>query len=278
MVKSMMASLDDYVSVLRGIRQKVWLQKNKYPVLYGIWAELGLISHSGNGVLTGKGQEIVRLQPLLEYEFSVGMDQVINEEPETSQMNYRLLRTGLARYFELYIQEYFVTFFEENRKLGHSAELPGQVLDLGCGSGAYSIALKNKLDNLSFTLMDRSTDHLHLPFTSIVGDITRPNPKLFARRYDYIMLNEVVHCLSKEEITNLLANIDLCLTAKGKIFITEQFVTRRIENRMATYSKGGKNYTFAAINMFLSNRGFINTEFVENETQSHYTAVYQRKI
>jgi len=275
MVNQLMSDLNKVTMIITGLDCQIWKYKDKSPVLFQAWKDLNLLNDYG--LLTFEGQEMVLSKPLLEYEFNVACERIYNEDPKTDPMNYTLLRRGLGKYFDQHIQKTFIDVFKGSFKIGHSEELPARVLDLGCGSGQYSIAINNLHLPIQLTLVDKSDDHKHLPFNNFQADIAQPGV-IYTNQYDYIIMSEIIHCMSENEITNVLDGINDCLTPKGRVIVTEQFPSHRMDWRMETYSEGGKMYTSGEIASFFEKIEMVEVGFAENSNQSHYLQTFSRRI
>ena len=275
MVNELMGDLNRYVMILKGIECKVWNHAHKYPAIARAWFEWGYLNDYK--LLSSKGRNIVKLHPLLRYEFNVACQLLDGDEVNTDPANYMMLRTGLKSYFDMYIELNFLHVFKQVYKIGHSETAPAEVLDLGCGAGQYSVALNNLDFPIKLTLMDKSDNHIHLPFTWYQGDITKPSDA-FKKQYDYIILNEVIHCLNGEETMGLMQNINDCLKPKGVVIVTEQWESYRMDWRMEKFSNGGKMYSIEEIEKLFKEIYMEQTDFSENINESHYFLTLRRKI
>ena len=125
------------------------------------WSPIQCLLHSRRPPAgTQRSWRRERLRQLLQYEFKIAFDQINHDELETNPDNYSLLRKGLGEYFELYIKEMFIdTYRQYHSKVEPAWQAPDnfRMLDIGCGNGAYSVALHNAFRNIDFTLIESSS-------------------------------------------------------------------------------------------------------------------------
>lgn len=108
----------------------------------------------------------------------------------------------------------------------------GRVLDIGGGSGIYSIASAKLNKNLSIEIIDKSEireiceknisdSGLENQIEFISGDITKMELR---GRYEAIILSNILHLLSQNDIEKLFKQLDGVLTDYGMLIFHDFFV------------------------------------------------------
>ncbi|MFH1263662.1 MAG: methyltransferase [Pseudomonadota bacterium] len=157
--------------------------------------------------------------------------------------------------------------------------LPGtRMLDVGGGSGAYSIAILRKNRRLRATLFDRS---VVLPlaqryvakagfsdrFTFQAGDLTTDR---LGEGFDLVLISSICHMLSPEQNVNLFERARRALVEGGTIvvhdFILENDRTKPVQAalfavNMLVNTEGGNSYSVADYTSWLRSAGFGKIRF-----------------
>lgn len=147
-----------------------------------------------------------------------------------------------------------------------------KVLDLGGGSGAYSIAIGNRYETSSGIVFDLpgvipitneylEKENLSERFKCDGGDYHKNFPE---GKYDDILLFAVVHQESKTQLEKLLNDVKGHLNENGRVFLTSFFLEESktgptfpalFSVEMIVMHEQGKVYTFAEIESSLSKAG-----------------------
>lgn len=155
-----------------------------------------------------------------------------------------------------------------------------KMIDIGGGSGAFSLAFIEKYPEIKSTIFDLKEI---IPFTRkfvdkspfannielIGGDYLCDD---FSKGYDLSFLSAIIHMNSPEENEYLFGKCFSSLNSGGKIVISDFIMD---EERLSPYNgamfalnmltgtKRGDTYTESEINKWLSNTGFSSPEFKE---------------
>jgi len=149
----------------------------------------------------------------------------------------------------------------------------GNLVDLGCGSGSYSVAILKRDKNVGAVLMDRSVA------IRVANKIHKNNPVYkrlkfisgnlfdddFGSDYDTVLLSNVIHIYSPRENKFLFKKIYKSLNEGGRFVLYDFFLKdNKIEPydaalfaiTMLLYTKTGISYTFSEVESLLKNEGF----------------------
>jgi ubiquinone/menaquinone biosynthesis C-methylase UbiE len=153
-----------------------------------------------------------------------------------------------------------------------------RMLDLGGGSGAYSIAFAKKNSNLQITLLDRPSvialaeryttqAGVREKFTFVEGDLTQDD---FGDGFDLILISSICHQFSPEDNRELLQKAYRALVPTGRIvihdFVLDNQRTRPLQAalfavNMLVNTEAGNSYTVAEYNGWLKGVGFRKVRF-----------------
>lgn len=154
-----------------------------------------------------------------------------------------------------------------------------RMLDLGGGSGAYSIALAQAIPNLSSEILDQADviplAHAYIRkagleerVTTRVGDMLR-DP--LGKNYDLILVSAICHMFSAEENCKLFRRIYDALARHGQV-VVQDFILEpsKTSPRFATLfslnmlvgTKAGSSYSELEYTEWLENAGFSDVRRV----------------
>lgn len=149
------------------------------------------------------------------------------------------------------------------------------ILDVGGGSGVYSMAMVKQGENINSTVFDLpevikisekyiSEANLNDKITTKAGDLRTDD---FGGNYDLIFISAIIHMLSPDENQELINKCSACLNKGGQIVICD-FIME--ENRispnfgavfainMLTGTENGDTYTESEIKTWLEKANFEN--------------------
>ena len=149
----------------------------------------------------------------------------------------------------------------------------GNLVDLGCGPGSYSVAILKRDKNATAVLIDRPvairvarkihknhSAYRRLKF--IGGDLFEDH---FGDNYDTVLLSNILHIYNWQENKTLFKKIYKALIEGGRFVLYDFFLKdNQIEPydaalfamTMLLYTKTGKSYTFGEVESLLKNEGF----------------------
>jgi (2Fe-2S) ferredoxin/predicted O-methyltransferase YrrM len=150
-----------------------------------------------------------------------------------------------------------------------------RLLDLGGGSGAYSIAFVRATPGLQAEVMDLA-DVIRLAqenirkaglagrITTTVGDMLRDS---FGENYDVILLSAICHMFSPEENRKLLKKIYLALAAGGQV-VVQDFILEASKTapraaalfslNMLVGTRAGRSYSQPEYEHWFEEAGFVD--------------------
>lgn len=244
--------------VLYGLRSKIWLRAvpNQPDAVAACWAQLGLlgVEHHESGprpVLTDIGKRVVACADLLEYEFTMLNKQVDGRAQATDPALYSQLRKGLSAFADNFLQPMLAFISNELYTVNPNKPEQLEVLDFCGGDGYYLKALRDHDPLLKLTLVDRvampELDAQAHNIESLAGDVLADNganPILDLhfddRRFDLIIMSEILHCKGAENRAKLIRSAASLLKPGGKLIVIEQFPNSRLEWRMEVMTGEGK--------------------------------------
>ena len=286
------------IAAYKGIDYAIWnavgvTREGKAVRRY--WLEQGWMIDAGNVgfELTSVGKELVNAYKLIGYETGMLAQHISYSElpPDAQEAGYAILRGGLAAYFHGHIKETFLDAIlpvvdYELPDLTHSTGV--RVLDLGAGSGAYGLAVKEKRPvEVNLTLADRKEVTSAL-FAAVAADsiaVTIASADFeedpvwygkfpFCASFDVIILAEVLHCKNVSTRTKLLLACRSILRQGGKLLVVEQNRNPRLNWRMALCSTGDDIGPDQLIHE-VTQHGFTEpAQVTENPNESHYICVF----
>ncbi|MFA5925064.1 MAG: methyltransferase [Methylococcaceae bacterium] len=148
-----------------------------------------------------------------------------------------------------------------------------RILDLGAGSGVFSIAIGNHFKTSSGVLFDLpgvasitseylNKENISERFSVVAGDYHKEIP---INKFNDILLFAVIHQESEDNLNNLLTEIRTRLIEGGRVFITSFFLEENktaptfptlFSVEMIVMHEKGKVYTFGEIESSLKKAGF----------------------
>ena len=227
--------------------------------------------NSENLVLTEKGRRVFDNVDLIKYELYMANRLIVGD---INGENYRYgeLRKALGTYFKTSIETNFIRLLESLRN-----KIPKDcvVLDAGGGSGEYSRTFQRLYPKGIFHLLDN-------------GDVTGVDANIISKKgnileisdyplnkFNVIMANEVIHCLSEDKVNTFLDVVYDKLIDNGILIITEQQCTDRVRLRLDTFSDG-RMYTWSEIYNMATSHGFKKLMREHVTFANHYFMVYQK--
>lgn len=158
-----------------------------------------------------------------------------------------------------------------------SFRLPRQrarFLDLGGGSGSYSIALVRRFPELRGMVVDQSVavarrlisrEGLDDRIQVQQGDVlTRP----LARSMDVVLLSNLLHDFSEQENLRLLRRVHKSLRPGGKVYLVDFFLNETgtlpaeaavFSLLMYTFTATGRSYAWKEVEAWLKSTGFCRS-------------------
>ena len=149
-----------------------------------------------------------------------------------------------------------------------------RLIDLGCGSGSYSVAILKRNKKATAVLMDRPValrvarkiyrDHsTYRRLKFISGDLFKDD---FGAGYNTVFLSNILHIYNPQENKNLFKKIHKALDKGGRLILYDFFLKNsQIEPydaalfalTMLLFTKTGKSYTFREAESLLRGTGFV---------------------
>jgi SAM-dependent methyltransferase len=160
-------------------------------------------------------------------------------------------------------------------------ETARRFLDVGGGSGAYTIAFLARDRSLRATLFDRpevlevSREYLRdveleEQVTLVPGDLTRDE---FPEDQGMVLLSAVIHLLSLEQVEDLLRRTYRALVPGGRVVIRDYVMSPdRVKPRagaifavnLLVSTANGGTYTFPEIRLCLAAAGFVDIRILQD--------------
>lgn len=153
----------------------------------------------------------------------------------------------------------------------------GEILDAGAGSGAIAVGFLERFPSLKATLMDIPgvLNHTRELIDSQDGNeneriaycaanVLDPWP-FNARRFDLVVLSNIIHAYSEKELRHILANAAACVKDDGFILIHDFFLEHRPEKaalfdlNMLINTYNGKVFSQTVVTEELSRLGLCAT-------------------
>lgn len=284
-----LSELFGIVALKKGIDEKIWEMDNPPRYLLTYWISHGLME--GDNSLTDKGTKMISCKALLDYEFIMIREHLSEGPVETKPENYTLLRKGLAQYYEAYIEENYKDFIKKVFNT-QSPNKDFSICDYGGGAGQYAISILDSLPSRvkDATVMDRKPqcgDDRVLNLECQIDDLS----DIRDNKFDIILINEVLHCMSIDECTRTLLKATRMLKPGGYIVVGEQVYNSRLQWRMAILSKGGNIYDSPEVTQMISQTNQVNLldkreikistapeAFMINNCSSHWFAAFRREF
>ena len=149
----------------------------------------------------------------------------------------------------------------------------GNLIDLGCGSGTYSISILKRDKKAKATLMDRTEaigvvhsihkeNSVYKRLKFICGDLFHNE---FGLDYNTVLLFNILHIYNLQENKKLFQKIHKALRKGGRFILFDFFLKQnQIEPydaalfalTMLLFTKTGKSYTFREVQSLLKDTGF----------------------
>jgi cyclopropane fatty-acyl-phospholipid synthase-like methyltransferase len=164
------------------------------------------------------------------------------------------------------------------------------LLDIGGGSGAFSIILTNKYDNLTATVIEQSAVCKTVKkYVNKEGNRNKINIlegdyfKIEFPMHDVALFGQIFHTNSVDQNNLLLKKVHEKIEENGMVIITEFLLNEDktgplfpalFNLNMLKQTKNGRTYTFSEIKSWLENTGFKNIEkkqLIGPHTTNHCT-------
>lgn len=150
------------------------------------------------------------------------------------------------------------------------------MLDIGGGSGAYSIAFTRCYHHLKSTLFDKDPHTLRMAEKEIIklnlqeririktGDFFHDD---MGSGFDFALLSSIICLLGEEEIIRLLDKIKAALSKNGRVIILDMILDESktkplpaaiFSVNILIHSPNGRLYSFAEVNNMLELAGFVD--------------------
>jgi len=107
--------------------------------------------------------------------------------------------------------------------LRHSASRRSLVLDFGCGEGIFSGIFRDEI-NITYVEVDKNADLLHFSKHNNKDNLyVISNEKLCFKNntFDFIILSNVLHHMTQDEISQLMFEISRILNETGSVIVIE---------------------------------------------------------
>ena len=160
-------------------------------------------------------------------------------------------------------------------------ELSRRFIDVGGGSGAYTMAFLTRDRTLSATLFDLPevipicaeylrAEQFEDQVTLVAGDLTRDE---FPGEQGMVFLSAVIHLLSLEQLRDLFSRAFRALVPGGRVVIRDYVMSPdRLQPRAGTMfavnmlvtTDGGDTYTFLELRSLLEAVGFVETRMLQD--------------
>jgi precorrin-6B methylase 2 len=192
---------------------------------------------------------------------------------------------GGADFFQQFVNDIFPLSYPAARMLAEvldvsHAEQLVNVLDLAAGSGVWGLTIAQQSPQVHVTAIDwagvipvaqKNAERFGLTdrFKCIEGDLLTT---AFGTSYDLAILGHIIHSEGETRSRQLLHKVFEALTTGGTIAIAEWLVNEERTGpinatlfavNMLVNSEEGDTYSFAEINSWLTEIGFINARIVE---------------
>ncbi len=158
-----------------------------------------------------------------------------------------------------------------------------RMIDVGGGSGTYTIAFLRKAPHMSATLLDRpevveiarkrlEREHL-LDRVELVGRDFSTDP--LPPGHDLALVSAIIHQNNQEENRSLYRRIHDCLVTRGAILIRDHVMdpsrTKPVDGavfavNMLVATPGGNTYTIEEITLDLHSAGFTDVRLIRDGT------------
>ena len=214
-----------------------------------------------------KLRELKQYQDLLRYHWGF-----LKEQGKVfGNNNYDTLRKGLSAYFDKNLSH----IFTELELVGTSYRF----LDYGSGGGQYARKFKELNPNATVTTVDRKDADINIDFESFPSWYEQ-----ITKKYDIVLLSEVLHCKDSATRNYLLKSSLELLNDNGQIIVVEN-VQAGLDWRLRELTDGGRELPEEAVRMlfYLSNtirRDKYKPEFllkkIVNLNSTHTAYVYTK--
>jgi len=258
-------------AVCAGVRARVWehqpTDQPKLAPISEIWIEHGLMTRSG--MLTALGDACIASVDLFEYYCQIFEIHYQNKGGEhATPEQYDTLRAGLGAYTMHVMRDVFTRVGIEDNKW--------RTLDLGCGDGTYSKLFMDSNPCSHAILIDRSRTFPSKPVGCSFHQCDfLKDTQWTKRKYNFIMLNEILHCLSDIMTEDLINLCSQCLDKEeGYIMIGEKIPTPYFQWRMDLMSDRGACISLDECVAFMRVHDYSLVRIATYET--HYFGVFER--
>ena len=168
-----------------------------------------------------------------------------------------------------------------------------RVLDVGGGSGAYSMAFVKAMEGIKATVFDLPNivpltqnyikkENLSNKVETVVGDY---NVNELGSGYDLVFLSAIIHSNSFEENLNLLRKCSMALNTRGQV-IVQDFIMDKDKTspafgaifslNMLVGTESGDTYTESEVKMWMEESGLSN--IIRKDTDFGTTLIIGRKV
>ncbi len=277
-------------AVVRGIDIEVWKNNSVEPHITKIWLDEGLMEQAGT---TGKtkptelGWGFIKCGDLLKYEATMLEPQLFGKTKVTDKSNYSLLRKGLKNYCELELWPHL-------EEMANTLPKDAVMLDYCGGSGSYLESFLRSLPDSRGYLVDKSPD-VRPPLAELVGlcgvntidfkkdkdwykigsEYVKTTKLDYMGKFDFIMLNEILHCCNESDMIYLLSSSLEMLKTTGNVLVTEQKSNPVLDWRLHDYTKDGKTLPIESVARLALCNGFSCSTM--HSTNTHWFLLLNKR-
>jgi SAM-dependent methyltransferase len=114
-------------------------------------------------------------------------------------------------------------------KEGFEGQSNPRILDLGCGTGLF----KKYFPVCDYFGIDNNPRYIEyarqrLPGTFVLGDILDLNRYITDQKFDYIILNGVLHHMDNIQVTQLVKTLSSFLSESGRILVVDHIFSEKL--------------------------------------------------
>jgi len=264
-------------AILAGVNNRIWEYNptvHKLQNVIKIWEEFGWLDGDGDSLkLSASGERLVKIAPLVDYEFSM-MNQQLDRNYVTDPRKYSKLRAALAVYTE--------EFMPNLLRYVACLTSPGsdkKVLDFGGGDGVYLEATLHACPDAIGYLYDKAPGTRLAGNQSteiIVADFADVTNHFQLSSLDTIIVSEVLHVLGKEKQHTVMTTLVALLKTGGKLVVIEQQPNFRLDWRMEAMTEAGACLTPSDVVALADSLSGALTKTGEQTSATHHVFVFTK--